>query len=470
MNDIVYNPPPSLAGFLACNAPVSFVTGPVGSGKSSASMIKIAYHAKQMRKQRDGIRRSRAVIVRNTRQMLSDATFPTFNTWFPDGVAGQLMKTDFKFLLKFDDVECEVLFRGLDDANDVRRLLSLEVSFGVIDEFREIHPDIFNALQGRVGRYPSKLDGGCVDDAGQPNYHVWGASNAPDADTFWEKFLSEPPKNAEIFMQPSALSPEADWLDNLVDGYYENLAEGKEEAWVNVYIHNKFGESLAGKPVFRSFNSDLHVAKDTSGHKVALRVLPGAGLIIGVDAGLSPAAVIGQIDYTGRLIVHDALISESMGALRFIREKLKPLLANKFPGIPALVVIDPAAFQRVQTDERCVADIFRNEGFTVRAAKTNVISARLAAVDNYLTRMVDGKPSVLFDAEGTAPLLAALRGKYRYKVNTKGETAEKPEKSHPWSDVADAFQYLCLHGDSSVFAQPVGVVRDVQRVSFNGWT
>jgi len=134
-------------------------------------MMKIAYHAKKMRKGRDGVRRSRAVVVRNTNQMLTDATIPTFMTWFPEGVAGSYARTDKRFFLRFDDVECEVLFRGLDDANDVRRLLSLECSFGILDEYREIHPDIFNALQGRVGRYPSVANGGCVDDNGKPNHH-----------------------------------------------------------------------------------------------------------------------------------------------------------------------------------------------------------------------------------------------------------------------------------------------------------
>lgn len=248
-NQINYTPPKSLAGFLTSEAFVSLVSGPVGSGKSSAAMMKIAYHAKKMRKGRDGVRRSRAVVVRNTNQMLTDATIPTFMTWFPEGVAGSYARTDKRFFLRFDDVECEVLFRGLDDANDVRRLLSLECSFGILDEYREIHPDIFNALQGRVGRYPSVANGGCVTDEGVPNHHIWGATNAPDADTFWEEYMSEPPTTAQIFMQPSALSAECDWVENLVDGYYTTLAEGKTEDWIDVYIHNKFGRSLSGSPV-----------------------------------------------------------------------------------------------------------------------------------------------------------------------------------------------------------------------------
>lgn len=438
---ITYVAPPSLQGFLTSDSFVSLVTGPVGSGKSSASMLKIAYHAKKMQKQRDGIRRSRAVIVRNTAEMLRDATLPTFNTWFPDGIAGSYLKTEKRFLLKFDDVECEILFRGLDEAADVRRLLSLEVSFGVIDEFREINPDIFDALQARVGRYPAVKDGGCVDDNGGPNKHVWGASNPPDADTFWEQYLTDPPDNASVFMQPSARSTEADWLQHLPPSYYDDLAQGKTEDWVAVYIDNKFGRSLAGQPVFKAFSTERHVSKG------ALNVL-NTSVLIGVDAGLTPAAVIGQVDYQSRLIIHNALSSEGTGALRFIREKLKPLLANKFAGSPVTVIVDPAAFQRAQTDERSVADIYKSEGFRVIPAKTNTITARIASVDNFLTRTVDGKECLLIDRDGGQDLILAMRSKYRYKIDTKGRIDDVPEKLHPWSDIADSLQYLCLYADN----------------------
>lgn len=452
-----YVPPPSVQEFLTSDAFISLIVGPIGSTKTSAGIMKIAYHAKQMAAGRDGVRRSRCVWIRNTRQMLVDTSIPDFLKWFPDGMAGSMAKTDLKFTLRFDDVECEVLFRGLEDANDVRRLLSLQLSFAVMDEFREISPDIFEAVQGRLGRYPDGmmvphrpewgLDSkgnpiqGCVRDDGKPNKHIWGMTNPPDLDTFWESFLSDPPDNAAVFFQPSGMSPEADWLQYLPSDYYENLAVGKSDDWVDVYIHAKFGKSLAGEPVFgRSFDTERHTS-------ARVNVL-SSPIIIGVDAGLSPAAVIAQLDYQSRLVVHDALTSESTGALRFIRERLKPLIVNKFAGKLVIVVIDPAAFQRAQTDERSVADIYKAEGFRVVPARTNAIAARIAAVENYLTRTVDGKPCLLIDNRSCHDLILALRSRYRYKIDTKGVRADTPEKSHPWSDIADSLQYVCLHADN----------------------
>jgi hypothetical protein len=344
MANLVYTPPLSVVPFLTSTKFANFVVGPVGSTKTTASLIKIGYEAAKIKASPDGIRRSRCAVIRNTRQMLWDTTIPDFLKWYPDGEAGILEKTNSKFLLKFDDVECEVLFRGLDDANDARRLLSLQLTFGVID----------------------------------------------------------------------------------------------------VYVHGEFGKSLSGQPVFRAFDRDTHVAKSTLNH-IKLQTHP---LIIGMDFGLTPACTINQIDAQGRLLTFADLTSEGMGTLRFCREKLKPLLANRFPGMNVLIIGDPAGQQRAQTDERSVFDILRQEGFRVVPAKTNSIVARVNSVDKVLTRTVDGKPGHLIDPCATK-LIAALRGGYRYKIRQNGETDDKPEKnSH--SHIADAHQYACLHADGNV--------------------
>ena len=461
---------PSLDEFFYSDKFISLVVGPVGSTKTTAGIMKILHHAALMAPCKDGIRRSRAVWVRNTREQLRDTSIPDFMKWVPDGVMGLFLKTEYKFIIKVGDIECEVLFRGLDDANDVRRLLSLQASFFIFDEFREIHPDIFNAAQGRLGRYPDKMMNGvgCKTDEGDPNAHLWGMTNPPDQDTFWEDLLNEPPDNTHVTIQPSGLSPEADWTQFLPEDYYDNLAQGKTEDWIAVYIHAEFGKSLSGQPVFKSFDRATHATKT----KIK-PMISDDPLIIGVDAGLTPAAVIGQLSYDGRLVVYDSLISDGMGALRFVREHLKPLLANKFSGRRSVVIIDPAAFQRVQTDERTVADIYKAEGFMVRPARTNSIAARIAAVETFLTRVVDGKYGVVIDPEGAKSLVQALAGKYRYKVNTKGVKDEKPEKSHPWSDISDAFQYMCLYADGGeVFGGHMiaNDRREVVRVSSGGWT
>lgn len=465
-----YTPPASLAAFLVDESFIPLAVGPLGSTKTTAGIMKIAYHAAQMAPCRDGIRRSKAVWVRNTREQLKDTSIPDFLAWFPDGVAGHYMKTDSQFLLRFGDVECLVLFRGLDDANDVRRLLSLQTSFGILDEFREINQAVFEALQGRVGRYPSKRDNGvgCVCDDGRPNKRIWGMSNPPDMETFWEKLLTEPPKNVSPHFQPSGLSPEADWLEYLPEDYYANLAEGKSQDWIDVYIHAKFGKTLAGMPVYRTFRPDFHVAKQ----KLMPIRMSDRPLIIGMDFGLNPSATINQVDPRGRLLTFDAITSDGIGTKQFLETRLKPLLANKHPGFPVVVVGDPAGQQRAQTDERTCFDMVRQAGFKVIAARTNSIVARIGAVDGFLSRQIDGGPARLLCPEGARPLITAYRGGYRYKLKPKsGEAEDKPEKNIH-SHIADADQYACLHADFDQRGAHMQnqLARPIQRVNAGGWT
>lgn len=471
--------PGSLEDFFRSEKFVSIAVGPVGSLKTTTALAKILYHASRMAPCIDGIRRSRCVWVRNTREQLRDSSIPDFLKWYPDLIMGHYLKTEGKFLLKVGDIECEVLFRGLDDAQDVRRLLSLNVSFGVLEECREINPLIFEQLQGRLGRFPDGtlvphrpewgLDSkgnpvqGCVREDGQPNKLLWAVTNPPDMDTFWEEFISNPPDNTHVTIQPSAFAPEADWAHHLPTDYYENLAEGKSEDWVDVYIHAKFGKSLAGQPVFRAFDRSRHV----SSLPLKFNPVSSQPLVIGVDTALNPAAVLGQLGMEGRLQIFDAIYASGKGALRFIREDLKPLLTNKYPGARTIVIMDPA-IRRMDTDEQTVAAIFKAEGFAVKPARTNNIAPRIAAVDQFLTRTVDGKPCLLLSPHVDI-LIRALGGKYRYKIKKPGTVDEqtdddKPEKLHPWSDVADALQYLCLHADNGVVmgAQALPARREVK--------
>jgi hypothetical protein len=160
---INYTPPATISRFIKDHLPgelfYDWIVGPVGSGKTTGIFMKLVYMAGLQAKGPDGIRRSRAVIVRNTSTQLRDTTLNSWFTWFKDGQAGKWYQTDKNFVLKYGDVECEVLFRPLDSPQDIARVLSLEVTFAIVDEFVEIPQAIIDALSARCGRYPSKVMG-----------------------------------------------------------------------------------------------------------------------------------------------------------------------------------------------------------------------------------------------------------------------------------------------------------------------
>lgn len=476
---LIYKPVPSLVPFLTSDEFISFVTGPVGSTKTTASIIKIAYEASRIAKSQNGLRKSRCAVVRSTRQQLLDTTVPDFMKWFPDGQAGTWNKTDMKYTLKFNDVECEILFRGLDDTSDVRRLLSLQLSFAMIDEAKEIHQEVFNALTGRVGRYPDGIlvphrkewgedekgnpIAGCVDDNGKPLKKIWGATNPPSMDTFWYEMLSDPPKGWHVDIQPSGLSPEADWIHLLPSNYYEDLMPGKSQEWIDVFIHSKWGVSLSGRPVVTCFAQD-HVSKFPL-QPIKLSSNP---IIIGMDFGLNPSALLGQIDPRGRVLVLDEITGVDMGLVRFIDTRLKPLLSTKYAGYPVIIVGDPAGVQRQQGDEKSCYDILKTAGFKAIPARTNSIVERIGATERVLTKYIDGAPGALVDP-GCRKFIAAMRGEYRYKLKKNGEYEDTPEKNMA-SHIADASQYLFLH-----ISQPMGGAhwqtqrREIKPVSYRGW-
>jgi len=436
---IDYKPAPTVAKFMQSEAFYNFIIGPVGSSKTTGILFKILYHAMRQRKsETDGIRRTRFVIVRNTMPQLRDTTIKSFMTWFKPGQAGKWQVSNSAFTFKFQDVECEVLFRALDTPDDVSRVLSLEVTGAILDEFVEIPQEIVEALSGRCGRYPSKIDGG-------PSWWgMWGASNPGNEDNWWYEWLDieeagDRPENMSYFEQPGGFEADAENLENLPGerDYYNNLVVGKSYEWVQQFINVQWGFSLKGTPVFKVFKPEFHVSKQH------LSFNPYLPVLIGFDAGLTPSAIIGQQDLHGRLLILRELISENMGATRFCREMLKPLLRRECPDSEVEIIGDPAFTQRAQTDERSVRQILEAElpGVTIRPSPSNTLVDRIEAVEGLLTQLTEVGPAYLVDPS-CKTLIRGFSSGYHYAVNKKGTQADKPEKNK-YSHPHDANQYLC---------------------------
>jgi hypothetical protein len=458
--DIDYTPSKTCKEFMASDSKMRVLMGPVGSGKSVASCFEVIRRASQQKVNKQGIRKSRVAIVRETARQLQDTTIKTFLDWFPPGVCGNFMRTTKTFFFKVGDVECEVMFRALDDADDVANLNSLELTFAWFNECRDIHPDIVDAMSKRIGRFPSSKDGG-------PSWFgMWGDTNPPTMDTWWyyqmegldSKDGVSPNDNGwDVFKQPSGRSPHAENIENLPDGYYDT--QGRSDEYVRVYVDGEYGLSSAGQPVYKYFRPDYHIAGQTL-RPIINGVRP---IVIGMDLGLTPAAVIGQQDPRGRTLILDEAVSFDMGIQRFVRTILKPLIFERFTGAPVMVICDPAGIQRAQTDERSAVDIIKAEGLRVMPAKTNSVSARLSSVDDYLMRQVDGDAAFLLDPKCTQ-LKAAMMGGYRF--HKKNGNIEKNKHSH----VAEALQYLMLHINHASDAAYTLQKREVRRVASAGWT
>lgn len=458
--EIDYTPTKTSRAFMLSSAAMRVLMGPVGSGKSVTCCFEIIRRANAQLPGKDGIRRSRWAVVRETVRQLTDTTIKTFLDWFPDGVCGRFMRTTKTYYFKVGDVEAEIMFRALDDADDVANLNSLELTGAWFNECRDIAPEIVDAMSKRIGRYPSKKDGGPTW------YGMWCDTNPPTIGSWWycqmegldpKDGVSPNDNGWAVFKQPSGRSPEAENVENLPEGYYST--QGRSDDYIRVFIDGQYGLSPNGTPVYKEFRPEYHMSKSK------LSAIRGSTrpLLVGMDLGLSPAAVIGQQDPRGRMLVLGEVVGESIGVQRFARTMLKPYLAEHFPGMTPIVIVDPAGLQRAQTDERTAVDILKREGFKVIPARTNQPTARINAVDDFLMRQADGEPAFLMDP-GCTRLKAAMMGGYHY--HPKNGTLVKDQHSH----VAEALQYFALHINMSDYQNSMMMARPVQPVASAGWT
>lgn len=445
-----YTPSKTVKEFMLSDAKIRAIVGPVGSGKTSGAIIELLRQSITIPAMEDGIRRSRQLIVRNTKTQLRDTTLSSVIGLLPVEIY-KWRESDMIMRFRFNDVESDWLFRSLDSPEDVQRVLSLEVSHAWIEESREIPVQLLSDIEGRVGRYPSQA-GGFRYRSG-----IICTTNPPEIDSSWYKLLEHLPQeegndnsiiDVDVFKQPSGLSPEAENLENLRPGYYEGLAKGKKADWVNVYVHGRYAKSMSGKPVYEdSFQYDRRV-------KHNLPIDPTLPVIIGLDAARNPAAVFMQIGRDGKLRKLREAIGKDMGMKTFIASKLTPLIRNHFPLNPLVFVGDPSWTRKNDTDDNSTMKELKKHfvtgmpgmGHAVKSAATNDPIARINALDDpFRNWWPDGEPGVEYDAE-CQTLVTALRSKYRYtrKKTTDGEMRDMPDKTHPWSDIADADQYGTL--------------------------
>ncbi len=304
-----YQASPTGAAFLADSSFIKGIMGPVGGGKSTVCLFDLLNRA-FTQVPFNGLRRTKFAILRNTAAQLKSTVKPLIDEWLvtmPTEMHGKafghwrITDATFELQMTLPDgtrVHSEMCMMAADTPDDVRRLLSLQLSGAWVEEAREIDDEVFKGLLGRVDRFPSRVAGGVT----RPG--VIFSTNAPMLETFWHSMIVDPPANAAIFVQPPAVDeeghvlPDAENLEFLSEDYYPNLLAANTSEWVDVYLRNKFGVGNAGKAVYKStFKRSFHVATSP------LIAMKGEAfpLVVGMDNGLTAAAAIFQQDPRGRV-------------------------------------------------------------------------------------------------------------------------------------------------------------------------
>lgn len=470
MAGLILNPLGPVAGaYCLSNNEVDCIMGPVGSAKTTGSMLRLARHAWQQQPF-EGIARTRFAIVRNTGPQLNDTTmkswfelFPTDNKWRK--WTSTTKTATWRFPIKGADgkqilLHAEFVFRALDDQDDVANLLSLEVTGFYFNEFREINTDIFANARARYGRYPSAGKGGCTWQGAIADTNPWAFTS-----DFHDYFVVNKRPNFGFFKQPGGLDPGAENLENLNQNpqsrllplnhperirlgrlYYERLLDTYNKYDADTLVHCRYGVSREGKPVFPSYDDNTHVRvfeliKDKTG-TIPIR--------IGYDnTGRHPAAIISQRTTDGQWRIRYEFVGDGMGLRAHVKE-LRRFLTEKIPQFRIeRITCDPAGRAK-GADDLDMRMIIQAEfpGVSVVNARTNDIETRISAGEDVFRRMVNGQPAVIIHPD-VRILRQALTHKYKYrKLKIAGEEryTEVPDKVSPWADAADGMQYLFLGG------------------------
>jgi len=494
----IFRATPTMWEFMNDSSFVRVIAGAVGSGKSVCCCHELIRLALQQEPNDKGQRKTRSLIVRNTADQLAKTARRTLFAWFPPGVWGTWKESEKIYYIKQPladgtTLDHEIWFMPLDTPQDVQRALSLEITFLWTNETRELAPEVIDGLLARLKRYPSGPDGKPTRSCAIMD------SNMPDVDSDFHDKMENPPENWSVHIQPPAIlsreewvnkfdedpdpeetiigyddtewwiNPDADNLENLDPTYYPDILPGKGYDYVNVYLRCQYGRSLSGLPVYdKTFSPEFHIAES------AIRPIksPDYPIIIGLDFGRTPAAIFGQRNAHGQLVLLGEVTSENMGIETFLRTKLSPTLAHeKYAGCTYLVAPDPAGWQKQQIGEVSPVDIVKKAGFKVVKPATNDPERRIIAVESVLTQSMDGKPALLVDP-GCKTLIQGFKYGYRYKLNKQGYQDNKPDKNE-YSHPHDALQYLCLVASNN---QIVGGElahrkrREIKQVSPRGWT
>jgi hypothetical protein len=447
---------------------VKIIKGHVGSGKSTLSCQESFRVMCNVPVCKDGVRRARWLCIRNTYAELEMTTIKTWIYWFPESHFGRLYKkSPMRQDIKFKDPEgilCdfEVYFVSMDREDDVKKVLSLELTGFYVNELREIPYAVVQVLLTRLtGRYPSKEMLGLPPEYDKKLYYqcIVADTNAPNIRHWIKGIEDNTPKTWVIYNQPPAMIPAQDgenpdvinglgrWVINpsrenragSTSSDIVDMAASIDDETFKVYVLSEYGSNFSGKPVHPEYNSSMHYSKININPEV------GCPLYLGWDFGATPACVIWQL-VNGRLMLLDNWQAEWSDLETFLDAVVLPAWQTKYKqwnGGNYVSTADPAGNNIVSHEIRTL----NRKGIKTNPAHTNDPVTRRAALTQWLNRNVNGLPAVQISNHCDF-INEAYAGGFMYKkinIFSSGTTkyhdvADKNEYSHS----AEAGEYALM--------------------------
>ena len=426
---------------------IKALMGPIGSGKTTVVFLHMLELARQQpRSPIDGHRRFTACSIRDAYVRLHKTTITTWHKRIPRELGKwtgpEERAATHKVTLRCPDgglLYFQHDFVAIGDQAAEDALRGYEPTVFYLNEADLLSEDVFTYAVGRAGRYPEEHHGG------SSWFGILMDFNAPDVDHWLYRLcVEQPPPGLAYFRQPGGLEPGAENVHRLPPGYYQGqiAANAHRPDYVRRMVHAQWGYSRHGAAVFPEFADGRHVAP------APLEPIPGQAIVVGADAGRTPAAVFLQRDAEGQWRCLAELVAEGVGANRFGR-LLARFAAERFPGCWCVGWGDPAAAHATQDGEsswlRLVAAA---SGIAFRPAPVpdNNLTVRLEVVRRALSGSLDeGRPEFLLSPD-CRMLRKGFNSGYRFRrlqIAGVERYDDKPEKNE-FSHVHDALQYALL--------------------------
>ncbi len=469
--DVEYwTPGPTIERFHASDERRRLMMGPVGSGKSVAGCWEVIQRGMKMPVCIDGVRRGRYAVVRNTFGDLERTTIKTWCDQFehiygkPVTRKAGIVHDIHRNMGDGTKLELEVMFFSMDRPEDVKRLLSYEISGAFVNEAREIPKAIFEALDDRVTRYPSRamLPPGVV-----PFFGWWADTNPPDKDSWiYATFEEEKPEGWVMFRQPGGLihnghdwvpNPEAENLFNLTLGeeYYNQAQSGKGEDHIRVYYGAQYGYVKEGRLVIGDFTEEFNSADVDLEFDTNIETV-----YVGIDFGATPAAAFLQLTAKGQWRCIKELQALKTGTGPFAKDMLGPAILDLTSrGHRVVMTGDPAGSGTSETDGRTPFKVLADAGLECNSAYSNAFNLRMEILRGLCREAVEGKPKFLL-SKSCKIARRGLAQKFVFKrVGVPTDEGQKyqtlPDKNE-FSHIIDAIIYGIM---GSGYGQQLGQMR-----------
>ncbi len=449
--------------------PITFIGGPPGSGKTTAAIFKGLSLAIQQPILKAGYGHVRILVVRDTLRALEKTFLESWLQWFPKGFGegvyrgGNDRPIEHVMTITRGDgapVKIETAMVGINGRSVREVLQGREITLAIMNEASELDVEVFDVLPTRM-RYPSRHE---TVGGREPIHRLLGDFNFPDWDHWlFQRFVADPSPHVKLYKQPGGLTPGAENVNALPKGYYEQMAQNLPPDQRRRYVDAEWGYLREGDPVYPEFNEALHIAGRV------LEAAPERELVVGMDAGLTPTAVFGQMTPEGQIRILDELApGGGYGPTRF-SELVLDRLTTKFRGCSTISLwADPASQyggDREGGDLAWSETVSKALGMPVRIpyGGSNELGLRLDGVKQPLSRLIDGRLPGLILSPICKRLIRGFLADYHL-----GPT--KVPKKNDASHIHDGLQYCVagMRGRSSVVGagalkRPAAVAAAIRR-------